>query len=390
MQEQIEPSQDHIEMLARKMAAGDVIDPLNVEEVARAMDRPDFIKTFPFPEGRTWEEEAELESKGFKERGLENVIDVANRVRERNARGLPQEPKDLEYANQALSGEENPILWAIGETTESFGDAFDMAHEAYEDMNVSQALNGDRNVPLAYLKLNERVKVEEDEDEEDNKAADDPTEQELLDPEDLDLDRVLPKERDREEEKKLARSCPICWCRNEAPPLDPLNVHLLLKFVNHEGRILPRFQTKLCAKYQRKVSRTVRRAKHLGIFSFKKGRFTATDPFMLTQTHEDMLADALMNAWRQEGGDEEMPEDALQDIYGTDEKMNARDELRLTADEVQDKLFSQGRYEDDYNDVYDEEEEEGPAEGAQPKGVAPVELAQATDVAVSRAVRERD
>ncbi len=180
--------------------------------------------------------------------------------------------------------EQNPALWAINENAASLSRLLSNAREYYEmsKLNASQKLN--RKVGVQSLPLNARV---EDEQLFAKADAEDAEEQFVL-PEELDTKAKLPRERNLILEEAASKKCTICWCKNEAPPLDPLNVHLLLKFVNVEGRMLPRRQTKLCAKYQRKVATTLRRAKHLGLFSFKNGRFTVTDPFEETLTHEQV------------------------------------------------------------------------------------------------------
>merc|ERR1711991_446001 len=145
---------------------------------------------------------------------------------------------------------------------------------------------------LAPLKLNRRV------DEEKLFARHRPAgARDFVMAEELDEQAALPLERDLAQEASQKHRCPTCWCRNRAPPLDPMNVHLLLKFMNLEGRILPRRQTRLCAKWQRKVASTIRRAKHLGLFSYKHVRFTVTDPFQETPSHEDVLDDLAVKAF---------------------------------------------------------------------------------------------
>jgi small subunit ribosomal protein S18 len=140
------------------------------------------------------------------------------------------------------------------------------------------------------VELNKRARSEMLSDESDENFS-------VLTPDELDKDKKLPEERNSAEQALEQKKCVVCWCRNEAPPLDPLNVHLLLKFMNVEGRILPRRQTKLCAKFQRRVNRTIRRAKHLGLFSYKHGRFTVIDPFNENPTYEDMMNDMAREAW---------------------------------------------------------------------------------------------
>merc|ERR1712000_192700 len=145
---------------------------------------------------------------------------------------------------------------------------------------------------MPTLKLNRRV--DEDKMFARNRSA---NTRRFVRPEELDETAPLPLERDERLEANKKNKCHTCWCRNRAPPLDPMNVHLLLRFMNLEGRLLPRRQTNLCAKWQRKVAKTVRRAKHLGLFSYKHGRFTVTDPFNPTLSHEEVLDELAKRTW---------------------------------------------------------------------------------------------
>lgn len=50
--------------------------------------------------------------------------------------------------------------------------------------------------------------------------------------------------------------------------IDYKNADFLLKFVNEQGKILPRRLTGTSLKYQRKVSQAVKRARHLALLPF--------------------------------------------------------------------------------------------------------------------------
>jgi len=50
--------------------------------------------------------------------------------------------------------------------------------------------------------------------------------------------------------------------------VDYKNPDFLLKFLNEQGKILPRRLTGTSAKYQRKVSQAVKRARHLAILPY--------------------------------------------------------------------------------------------------------------------------
>lgn len=50
--------------------------------------------------------------------------------------------------------------------------------------------------------------------------------------------------------------------------IDYKDPNFLLKFINEQGKILPRRLTGTSAKYQRKVAQAVKRARHLSILPF--------------------------------------------------------------------------------------------------------------------------
>ena len=50
--------------------------------------------------------------------------------------------------------------------------------------------------------------------------------------------------------------------------IDYKNAEFLLKFINEQGKILPRKYTGISMKYQRKVAKAIKRARHLGLLPF--------------------------------------------------------------------------------------------------------------------------
>ncbi len=50
-------------------------------------------------------------------------------------------------------------------------------------------------------------------------------------------------------------------------------------FMTGAGDILSRRQTGNCRRHQRKLSRTIKRSKHMGIFEYKRAGFTVYSPF---------------------------------------------------------------------------------------------------------------
>lgn len=64
---------------------------------------------------------------------------------------------------------------------------------------------------------------------------------------------------------------PKKYCRfkkNGIKYIDYKDANFLLKFVNEQGKILPRRITGTSLKYQRKVAQAVKRARHIGILPY--------------------------------------------------------------------------------------------------------------------------
>jgi len=69
--------------------------------------------------------------------------------------------------------------------------------------------------------------------------------------------------------KVRKKVCPMCADKNFV--LDYKNVDQLKKFVNDKGKILPRRATGACAKHQREITLTVKRARHIAILPYVQG-----------------------------------------------------------------------------------------------------------------------
>jgi small subunit ribosomal protein S18 len=50
--------------------------------------------------------------------------------------------------------------------------------------------------------------------------------------------------------------------------MDHKDTALLRRYVSEDGKIRPRRQTGVCAKHQRKLARTIKRARHLALLPF--------------------------------------------------------------------------------------------------------------------------
>lgn len=92
---------------------------------------------------------------------------------------------------------------------------------------------------------------------------------------------------------KKKKTCIFCSPERHQFPLEPMNVNLLLRFMNPSGYIKPRSKTGLCGTMQRRVARTIKHARNLGLFQYKKGQFTINDPtFEVKQDYESRLKSA--------------------------------------------------------------------------------------------------
>lgn len=61
----------------------------------------------------------------------------------------------------------------------------------------------------------------------------------------------------------------FCWFKkNNIKYVDYKNPDFLKKFLNEQGKILPRRITGTSVKYQRKVSQAVKRARHLALLPY--------------------------------------------------------------------------------------------------------------------------
>jgi small subunit ribosomal protein S18 len=66
-----------------------------------------------------------------------------------------------------------------------------------------------------------------------------------------------------EQKKKYCR-----FRKNGIKYIDYKDPHFLLKFINEQGKILPRRLTGTSAKYQRKIAQAVKKARHLALLPY--------------------------------------------------------------------------------------------------------------------------
>ncbi len=62
------------------------------------------------------------------------------------------------------------------------------------------------------------------------------------------------------------RVCP--YCIDPELVMDHKDTAQLRRYVTEDGKIRPRRQTGVCAKHQRKLARTIKRARHLALLPF--------------------------------------------------------------------------------------------------------------------------
>ena len=66
--------------------------------------------------------------------------------------------------------------------------------------------------------------------------------------------------------KMKKKVCPLCADKNFE--LDYKNADQVKRFINEKGKILPRRATGACAKHQRVITNTVKRARHIAVIPY--------------------------------------------------------------------------------------------------------------------------
>lgn len=69
--------------------------------------------------------------------------------------------------------------------------------------------------------------------------------------------------------KQRKKVCALCSDKNFV--LDYKNPEQLRKFISENGKILPRRTTGACAKHQREITTTIKRARHIGFLPYTNG-----------------------------------------------------------------------------------------------------------------------
>jgi small subunit ribosomal protein S18 len=68
--------------------------------------------------------------------------------------------------------------------------------------------------------------------------------------------------------RKVAMSTKCYFCENETEP-NYLGVDVLKRFVSDRGRIYGRDYSGVCNKHQKRLAKSVKRARHLALLPFK-------------------------------------------------------------------------------------------------------------------------
>jgi ribosomal protein S18 len=96
-------------------------------------------------------------------------------------------------------------------------------------------------------------------------------------------DGLTPEEKHEamaQQERAMANyGCLFCSNHRHVYPLDPMNVPLLARHMTTSGQILPRQATGLCKRHQAKMSKTIKQARHLNLFTHKKSEYRINNVF---------------------------------------------------------------------------------------------------------------
>jgi len=122
---------------------------------------------------------------------------------------------------------------------------------------------------------------------------------------------------------------PRCaMCGTAKLKIEAMNVPLLMRYVSPVGDILPRKITGNCARHQRAIARTFRRAKHMGLLSYKRG-FDFHSPY---EPPEDLEED--FDREEEERTTEEIKQNEQARAARVERKARAEDKKAVNAAEV--------------------------------------------------------
>lgn len=84
--------------------------------------------------------------------------------------------------------------------------------------------------------------------------------------------------------KSQHMGCLFCSTHRHRFPLEPMNVPLLARHMTTSGTILPRAATGLCKRHQAKMSRTIKQARHMNLFTYKKSLYRINNVYKSVDT----------------------------------------------------------------------------------------------------------
>ena len=77
---------------------------------------------------------------------------------------------------------------------------------------------------------------------------------------------MKPRGKDNRRTMRRGRKPKVCsFCTGELEVMDYHNGRMLRRFISDTGKILPRRRTGVCAKHQRRLATTIKRARMLAI-----------------------------------------------------------------------------------------------------------------------------
>lgn len=83
-------------------------------------------------------------------------------------------------------------------------------------------------------------------------------------------DKAVSLDKARQEVGKVKKVCYFCQTKQDPRYWDSGQ---LRKYLSDRGRIYPRSRTKMCAKHQQRVSKEIKRARHLALLPFTPAIF---------------------------------------------------------------------------------------------------------------------
>lgn len=160
-----------------------------------------------------------------------------------------------------------------------------------------------------------------------------------------------------EEPQARKKACYFCYTHKkftywEQPLFDPMNVALLAQFMSNNGRILPRKATGSCAKHQRRISKVIKKSRHMGFFSHKRSQFSMNPPFLLKHS---LMDDEISRA-------KELTQDIDPDIQAAQKRQSKKTETEGDLEEnVGTDFLMKNAYDSELHDeAFDPEFDEPP------------------------------